>query len=155
MYSNNVLNFQESMTILNACTKKSLETYWIHHVYDSLISHGLFPEKQKGCHMEIRGTGDLWYIDIHILKESKMRRKNVTMARIDYQKSYNMAPPICIVDFLKMYKISDEVKTMKNWRVKMTTGGKLRKYTGGYKLHKLQERINQWMMPKMKKNWKP
>ena len=31
MYSNNILNSQESMTILNAC-KKSLETYWTHHV---------------------------------------------------------------------------------------------------------------------------
>ena len=29
MYSNNIVNFQESMTILNACTKKS---YWIHLV---------------------------------------------------------------------------------------------------------------------------
>ena len=27
MYSNNILNFQESTTILNAWTKKSLETY--------------------------------------------------------------------------------------------------------------------------------
>ena len=32
MYSNNVLNFRESTTILNACTK-SLEAYWRHHVY--------------------------------------------------------------------------------------------------------------------------
>ena len=32
MYSINILNFQESTTILNACTKKSLETYWMHHV---------------------------------------------------------------------------------------------------------------------------
>ena len=32
MYSNNILNFQESTTILNACTK-CLETYWMHHVY--------------------------------------------------------------------------------------------------------------------------
>ena len=31
MYSNNILNFQESMTILNACTI-SLETYWMHNV---------------------------------------------------------------------------------------------------------------------------
>ena len=31
MYNNNIPNFQESMTILNAC-KKSLETYWRHHV---------------------------------------------------------------------------------------------------------------------------
>ena len=32
MYSNNILNFQESTTILNACTKKCLETYWMHHI---------------------------------------------------------------------------------------------------------------------------
>ena len=33
MYSNNILNFQESMTISNACTKISLETYRKHLVY--------------------------------------------------------------------------------------------------------------------------
>ena len=32
MYTNNIVHFQESMTILNACAKKSLETYWRHHV---------------------------------------------------------------------------------------------------------------------------
>ena len=32
IYSNNIVNFQESTTILNACTKKSLETYWRQHV---------------------------------------------------------------------------------------------------------------------------
>ena len=29
MYSNNIVNFQESTTNLNACTKKSLKTYWM------------------------------------------------------------------------------------------------------------------------------
>ena len=32
MYSNNILNFQESTAILNACTKR-LETYWMHLLY--------------------------------------------------------------------------------------------------------------------------
>ena len=32
IYSNNILTFQESTTILNASTK-SLETYWMHQVY--------------------------------------------------------------------------------------------------------------------------
>ena len=32
MYSNNIVNFQESTTISNAWTK-SLETYWMHYVY--------------------------------------------------------------------------------------------------------------------------
>ena len=31
MYSNNMLNLQESTTVLNTCAK-SLETYWRHHV---------------------------------------------------------------------------------------------------------------------------
>ena len=33
MYSNNIVYFQESTTILNARTKKSLEIYWRHHVF--------------------------------------------------------------------------------------------------------------------------
>ena len=33
MYSNNILNFQESTTILNAHMKKNLETYRIHLVH--------------------------------------------------------------------------------------------------------------------------
>ena len=41
MYSNNLLNFQVSMTILNACTKKSLETHWMHHVCQNVI-HFIF-----------------------------------------------------------------------------------------------------------------
>ena len=32
MYSNKILNFQESTTILNPCPKECLESYWIHHV---------------------------------------------------------------------------------------------------------------------------
>ena len=35
MYCNNIVNFQESTTILNSPTKKSLETYWRHHVYSN------------------------------------------------------------------------------------------------------------------------
>ena len=37
MYSNNILNSQESTTILNACTK-SLETYWRHFVDARILS---------------------------------------------------------------------------------------------------------------------
>ena len=48
-------------------------------IYYLLISHKLFPEEQKGCYKGTRGTGNLLYIDQHILKESKMRLKNVAM----------------------------------------------------------------------------
>ena len=44
----------------------------------------MFPEEQKGCRKGTRGTGELLYIGQHILKESKTRRKNLIMLKIDY-----------------------------------------------------------------------
>ena len=44
-------------------------------IYDPLISIGLFPEVQKGCSNGAKETGELMYIDQHILKKSKPRQK--------------------------------------------------------------------------------
>ena len=88
----------------------------------------MFPEEQKGCCKESRGTTKLLYIDQHILNESKTRRKNLAMALIDYKKAYDMIPQSWIINCLKMYIISEEVinlfeKTIKTWRVELTAGG--------------------------------
>ena len=98
-------------------------------IYNSLTSHGLFSEEQKGYRKGSRRTAELLYIDQHILSESKTRRKNLAMAWVDYKKAYDMVPPSWIIKCLKMYKISYEVinfieKTMTTWRVELTAGGK-------------------------------
>ena len=50
MYSNNIVNFQESTPIWNACTK-NLESYWMHHVQpgkeEKTINQQLYPSKVK------------------------------------------------------------------------------------------------------------
>ena len=56
-------------------------------IYYLLTSRRLFPDERKGCSKGSRGTGDLLYIDQHILDESKIRPKNLAMAWIDYKKS--------------------------------------------------------------------
>ena len=68
-------------------------------------------------------------IYLHILKESKTRRKNVAMAWIDPKKAYDMLLQSWIIDYLKMYKTSDKVikfitEAMKNWKVKLIAVGK-------------------------------
>ena len=98
-------------------------------IYYSLTNHGLFPDEQKGCRKGSSGTAELLYINQHILNKSKTRRKNLAMAWIDYKKSYDMVPHSWIINSLKMYKISHEVinfieKTMKTWRMELTTGSK-------------------------------
>ena len=47
-------------------------------IYYSVISRGLFPDEQKGCRKGSRGTTELFYIDQHILHESKNRRKKTS-----------------------------------------------------------------------------
>ena len=96
-------------------------------IYYSLTSRGLFPAEQKGCRKESRGTEELLCIDQHILNESKTRRENLAMAWIYYKRAYVMVLQSWIINCLKMYKTSDEVikfieKTMKTWRVELTTG---------------------------------
>ena len=97
-------------------------------IYHLLTSCGLFPEEQKGCCKGSRGTGDLLYIDQHVLNESKTRWKNLAIAWIDYKKANDMVPQSWIIKCLKMYKISEVInfikKTMKTWKVELTARGK-------------------------------
>ena len=84
--------------------------------------------KNRRYRSEIRVTRDLLYIDQYILKEIKENRKNLAMIWIDYKKAYDMIPQTLIIEFLKMYNISDLVinflaKVMKNWKVDLTARG--------------------------------
>ena len=90
--------------------------------YYSLVSFERFREEKKGCHWRIRGTGDLLYNDQHIHKESKAKRKNVSMRQI--AKKTMLYPTTWMIDCLKLYKITDKdikfiTKTMKNSKVEL------------------------------------
>ena len=78
-------------------------------IYNSLISHRIFPDKQKGCHKRTRDRKELLYIDQHILNESKLRQKNLAIAWIDYKKAYDIVPQSWILHCLIRYKIPNQV----------------------------------------------
>ena len=66
-------------------------------IYAHLDQEKLLPEEQKGCRKGPRGTNDLLCIDKAVIKEVKSRNKNLTMACIDYNKSYDMVPHSWII----------------------------------------------------------
>ena len=103
-------------------------TAQIKEIYYLLISRELFSEKQKDCRKRSRKTWQLLSIDQRLLKESKIRHKNLAIVCIDYKNVYDMVPQRWIIDCLKLYKISEEVikfieKTMKKRKVELTAGG--------------------------------
>ena len=73
-------------------------------IYFSLTSHGLLTKEQKGYRKGPRGTGELLYIDQHILNESKTRQKNLAMAWIDNKMPFDMVPQSWIINCLKCMK---------------------------------------------------
>ena len=94
-------------------------------VYDFLETEKLLPEEQKGCKRKSMGTADLLFIDRVVLREARMRKKNLAVGWVDYRKAYDMVPHSWILECLKSLGISDNIqlfleKTMKTWRVELT-----------------------------------
>ena len=63
----------------------------------------LFPEEEKACYKETKGTDDLLYINQHILKEIKTSQINVVRVWIDYKKAYDMVPQTWLKECLKTF----------------------------------------------------
>ena len=61
----------------------------IKKIYYSLISRGIFPDKQKGCRKRTRGIEELLCI---YLRSTHLQKKNLAMAWIDYKKADDMVP---------------------------------------------------------------
>ena len=99
-------------------------------IYCSLICHALFHEEQKGYHNRTRETGDLLYIDLLTLKESKVTLKNVTISWIDYKKAYNM--------ILQSWRV-DALSPLLFLIAMIPLNYILRKFTGSYKFTKSQK----------------
>ena len=108
-------------------TTKILTSQLREEICYSLISRSQFPEEQKGCRKGTRVTGDLLYIDQHILKENKTRRKKSSPgvdwlhksiwhchAKLDNRLSQNVQDEV--IKFIE--------NTMDNWRMELIARGK-------------------------------
>ena len=101
---------------------KLLTSILADEIYDYLEKNMLLPEDQKRCRRKCKGTGDLLFIDKMILREVRMRKKNIVVAWIGYKKAYDMVPHSWIVKCLGVAGVSEQIKiflseSMKAWRV--------------------------------------
>ena len=81
----------------------------VEEVYGFLDTNLLLPQEQKGCWRKSRGKNDLLFIDKMIMREVKMRKRNLSMAWIDYRKAYDMVPHSWIIDCLETLGINEKI----------------------------------------------
>jgi hypothetical protein len=81
----------------------------------------LIPKEQKGCCIRTKGCKDQLLISKAILQECKCRKKNLSMARTDYQKVFDRMPHSWIIKPLELIAFNNKVisftkKFMPHWR---------------------------------------
>jgi hypothetical protein len=69
----------------------------------------LIPKEQKGCYRGSEGCKDQLLISKAILQECKRKKKNLSMAWIDYQKAFDRMPHSWIIKSLELIGISNKV----------------------------------------------
>ena len=96
-------------------------------IYAHLDQEKLLPEEQKRCRKGSRGTNDLLYIDRAVIKEVKSRNKNLAKAWIYYQKAYDMVLYSCIIEWLDLFGVAENIKSllvnsMEKWKIMLCSG---------------------------------
>lgn len=88
----------------------------------------LLAREQKGCCGNTRETRDQLLIDKMVMRDSWSRKINLGMCSIDYKKAFDSVPHTWIIEYLKLYKVSNTIVSftecsMKNWITKLTIKG--------------------------------
>ena len=97
-------------------------------LYTYLEETNTIPNQQKGCRRQCRGTKDQLLIDKMVMKNSKRRKANLSMAWIDYRKAFDMIPHTWLIECLRIYGAEDKTvsflkNTMPNWKTELTSSG--------------------------------
>jgi hypothetical protein len=90
-----------------------------------LENHGIIPDEQKGNRRNTRGTDDHLLTENTILRNAKRRRTNLSVAWIDYKKTFESVIHSCISKVLEMLGISSAVRkflkaAMGSWKTLLT-----------------------------------
>ena len=97
-------------------------------LYIYLEDTNTIPHQQKGCRRKCRGTKDQLLIDKMIMKNSKRRKTNLSMAWIDYKKAFDMVPHSWLIECLEIYGAEENTikflkNTMAHWKTILTSSG--------------------------------
>ncbi len=93
-------------------------------MYRHLEKNHLMPVEQKGCRKGSYGCKEILLLNKVILNDVKKRKRNVSMAWIDYQKAFHSVPHDWILKTLEIYRFHPRLiefgkASMKSWSTRL------------------------------------
>ena len=81
----------------------------IERSYTHITKNDILPEEQRSCARNSYGRKDQLLINKMIIEECKKKKKNLSMAWIDYRKAYDSVPHSWILKTLQMYRFNEKL----------------------------------------------
>lgn len=75
------------------------------HIY----SKNLISWEQNGCKNKAKGCKENLIIDCIVSKQAKLKKRNLSMAWIDYRKAFDSVPHSWLIQVLNIYKIHPQL----------------------------------------------
>lgn len=99
-----------------------------HQIDTHLKRNNIMAWEQNGCKNKGKGSKELLMVDRAITRQAKTRKKNISMAWIDYQKAYDSEPHTWLIKILKIYRVNEQIILllqflMSTWRTTITVAG--------------------------------
>ncbi|KAL1448229.1 hypothetical protein WDU94_006605 [Cyamophila willieti] len=106
-------------------TYKIITSVLSNRIYKHLEENNILPIEQKGCRRKAQGCKDQLLISKFITENAKKKKKNLSVAWIDYMKAYDSLPHTWIIKTLEIYKICPTIidfmkVSMRQWQTEMS-----------------------------------
>lgn len=101
-----------------------------------LSRNNILATEQNGCRRRAQGCKELLLIDNVAMQHIKNKKRNASVAWIDYQKAFDSIPHSWLLRVLKLYKINPVIynliqSMMSKWRTKISVTTDTRAYQTG------------------------
>ncbi|MXP61692.1 reverse transcriptase family protein, partial [Pantoea sp. Taur] len=109
------------ITCLNG-VYKLLTSMISNKISEHVNNNHIITKEQLGCKKDAKGCKELLIIDSFIASQVSKKKRNASIAWIDYQKAFDSVPHRWLIEILKIYKIDGKVvdlleRLIKTWKV--------------------------------------
>lgn len=98
-------------------------------IYEHCEAHQIIYEEQKGCSKNTKGCKDQLIIDSVTVQQAIKKKRNLSMAFIDYKKAFDSIPHSLMLKVLEIYKVHPKIvdfltSIIPKWNINLYCGQK-------------------------------
>jgi Reverse transcriptase (RNA-dependent DNA polymerase) len=93
-----------------------------------LEGNRLLAPEQNGCRRGAQGCKELLVVDSAVVNQARKKKRNISVAWIDYKKAFDSVPHSWLLEVLRLYRVNSQIiallkHCMATWRTRLKVAG--------------------------------